>query len=153
MDLDQVLCEVVKEYSDVPGRVAEITYTPAEGYFVMASDLLKDVFSNIVGNSIKHSPRDKPLTIKIKVIKVRAQNVDHYAIMIEDNGPGITDDKKAEIFAYFERRERRMNKSGMGLGLVKTLVEDFGGQVWAEDRISGDSTGGVRFVVMLPVAQ
>ncbi len=41
---------------------------------------------------------------------------------------------------------------GMGLGLypVKSLVDSYGGQVWAEDRVKGDHAKGARFVVMLP---
>jgi signal transduction histidine kinase len=41
---------------------------------------------------------------------------------------------------------------GLGLYLVKTLVDSYGG-VWAEDRVPGDHTKGARFVVMLPAAE
>jgi signal transduction histidine kinase len=39
---------------------------------------------------------------------------------------------------------------GLGLYLVKTLVDSYGGRVWVEDRVPGDRTKGARFVVMLP---
>jgi signal transduction histidine kinase len=41
---------------------------------------------------------------------------------------------------------------GLGLYLVKTIVEDFGGKVRVEDRVPGDHTKGAKFVVMLPAA-
>ena len=42
---------------------------------------------------------------------------------------------------------------GLGLYLVKSLVESYGGRVWVEDRIAGDHTKGARFVVMLPAVE
>ena len=41
---------------------------------------------------------------------------------------------------------------GLGLYLVKSLVDSYGGSVWVEDRVPGDHTQGARFVVMLPAA-
>ncbi|WP_231845074.1 sensor histidine kinase [Methanocella paludicola] len=153
VDACAMLASVVGEYSDIPGRDITIHYTPSEGCYVMANDLLRDVFSNIVGNSVKHSPADRTLEIWVSVLKVRAEGVDHYTIFFEDNGPGISDMKKAEIFGRLEKKSRRSIISGLGLGLVKTLVDDYGGKVWAEDRVRGDYTQGTRFVVMLPAAR
>jgi signal transduction histidine kinase len=42
---------------------------------------------------------------------------------------------------------------GLGLYLVKSLAESYGGRVWVEDRVPGDHTQGAKFVVMLPVAE
>jgi signal transduction histidine kinase len=42
---------------------------------------------------------------------------------------------------------------GLGLYIVKTLVESYGGRVWVEDRVAGDHTKGARFVVMLPTVE
>jgi signal transduction histidine kinase len=72
----------------------------------------------------------------------------YYRVMVEDNGPGIPDDSKERIFNRMHLGSAR----GMGLGLylVKSLVDSYGGKVWAEDRIMGDHTQGARFVVMLP---
>jgi signal transduction histidine kinase len=42
---------------------------------------------------------------------------------------------------------------GLGLYLVKSLVDSYGGRVWIEDRVKDDHTKGARFVVMLPVAE
>jgi signal transduction histidine kinase len=150
IDICGMLNKVVEEFAHIPGREITIHYTPSEGCYVMANDLLRDVFSNIVGNSIKHSPVDRPLDIDIRVIKVRAQGVDNYTVIFEDNGPGISDAKKDELFARFEKKYKKKAVGGLGLGLVKTLVDDYGGKVWAEDRVKGDHAKGVRFVVMLP---
>ena len=71
-------------------------------------------------------------------------------ISIEDNGPGISDEVKEKLFARFSRGETKAKGKGLGLYLIKTLVEDFHGKVWVEDRVPGDHTKGAKFVVMLP---
>jgi len=153
IDVCAVLDRVIEEYAHIPNREITINYSLPEGCYVMANDLLRDVFSNIVGNSVKHSPPDKPLTIDIRAIKVRAQGKDFYTIIFEDNGPGISDPRKAEIFARYDKKYKKTAVSGLGLGLVKTLVDDYGGKVWAEDRVKGDYSKGIRFVIMLPAAE
>jgi signal transduction histidine kinase len=105
-----------------------------------------------MGNAVKHSPYNRPLSVSVRVIKTRGQNVDYIVTMVEDNGPGIPDEKKTEIFARFEKGKVRKYLSGLGLGLVKTLADDYNGKVWVEDRVPGDHMQGSRFVVMLPAA-
>ncbi len=73
--------------------------------------------------------------------------------MVEDNGPGIPDDFKGQIFHRILRGTTNAKGMGLGLYLVKSLVESYGGHVWVEDRITGDYTKGVRFVVMLPAVE
>ena len=59
---------------------------------------------------------------------------------------------KCRLFKKFQSGRTRAQDKGLGLYLVKALVEDFRGRVWVEDRIPGDHTKGARFVVMLPVS-
>jgi PAS domain S-box-containing protein len=101
MDLGAVLSEAVARYSKIPGRDVTINYRPATGRFVMANELLKDVFSNLLGNAIKHSPEEKPLVINIEVTNAREHDIDYYRTVIEDNGPGICGDNKEKLFQRF----------------------------------------------------
>ena len=78
---------------------------------------------------------------------------DHCMVTVEDNGPGIQDDLKDKIFNRFQRGETKASGKGLGLYLVKTLVNDFHGNVWVEDRVAGDYTKGSRFVVMIPALE
>jgi signal transduction histidine kinase len=145
LDVGQVLSEVMDEVRCMKeGRIA-IDYKPEAGRLVKANELLKDVFSNIVENSIKHSGGIKPLTIAVRVSTTGRG----HEVSIEDNGPGISDSRKGEIF---DRLSQKTPGTGLGLGLVKTLVESFGGHIRVEDRVEGDHSRGCRFIILLPDA-
>ncbi|WP_424359728.1 sensor histidine kinase [Methanocella sp. MCL-LM] len=58
-----------------------------------------------------------------------------------------------KIFERFSRGNTRAKGSGLGLYLVKTIVESHGGRVWVEDRMAGSSRQGSRFVVRLPAGE
>jgi two-component system phosphate regulon sensor histidine kinase PhoR len=152
IDLNDVLTSVRDEYLNVPGRDITIRYQPVPGRYVRANELIQDVFSNIVGNAVKHSAPGTALTIGIDVLKVQEQGIDYYVVSVEDNGPGITDMQKIELFSRTAPDGRRYLKSGLGLGLVRTLVDDFRGRVWVEDRVPGDYRQGSKFSVMIPAA-
>ena len=149
INIRDILYKLKSEYSNVPGRDITINYTPVLEYQVKANELLEDVFSNIISNAIKHSTG--PLIIDIRV--TNEQDIGYYKITIDDNGPGIPDDLKPKIFNRFTRGNSKAEGKGLGLYLAKTIVEDFHGKVWVEDRVPGDYKQGSRFVVMLPVAE
>ncbi len=151
MDLGKVLSEVKAEYQNIPGRDITIDYTPVTGYFVMANDMLIDVFSNLVGNAVKHSLN--PLLITMETTVVMFGGKKYYHTKVEDNGPGIPDEQKKNLFMDIKVGDSKAIRRGLGLKLVKTLVQIFHGKVWVEDRVSGDHTKGARFVVKLPAAE
>jgi signal transduction histidine kinase len=148
-DLGEILAEVKANYSHIPGRSIMINYTPAKKHFVMANELLMDVFSNIVENSIKHSRG--PIMVNIELTTKKNDAGTYDLISIEDNGPGIPDEQKRTVFMNFAQKKDKPTRRGFGLHLVKSLVEIFNGQVWVEDRVQGDHTKGSKFVVMLPI--
>jgi PAS domain S-box-containing protein len=151
MDIGKTLEDVIHIYANAPDRDVRINYTPVDGR-VMADELLVDIFSNLVVNAIKHSPCDRPLIIDITSSTTRKDERDYVKILIDDNGPGIPDDKKENVFGRFASGSNVTRGSGLGLYLVKSLVESYGGNVWVENRVPGDHTKGSRFVVMLPSA-
>jgi len=149
LDLGRILDEVKARYSQVPERSVTLNahYSHVRRYPVMANTLLVDVFENLIGNAIKHS--EGTLTIDIRLDSRKEGDAWYYAVTIEDNGPGIPDDMKANLFTRFRRGKTKAKGMGLGLFLVKMLVESFNGKIWMEDRIPGDFGKGSRFVVML----
>ena len=151
MDLGQILAEVQKNYLRTSGKENSIHYSPASGYLVMANELLYDVFSNLVNNAIKHTQVAPVIDISLR--KVYGDGRIFYQVAVEDNGPGIPDELKVKVFNRHLRGNTKAKGSGVGLYLVKTLVDSYSGRVWVEDRVSGDRSQGSRFVVMLPAIE
>jgi len=148
VDLGWLLEDVRSEFEHYPGREVKISYKTSIKKYVMAGDLLRDVFTNLISNSIKHSTG--PVEISIVLNKVFEAGREHYKVWVEDDGPGIPDELKSKLFQRKMRGRTKTTGSGLGLYLVKKLVEDLNGRVWVEDRVPGDPSKGARFVVLLP---
>jgi signal transduction histidine kinase len=150
VDLGWTIEDVVQSFKDHPGKEVKINYKPQLQRMVLASDLLSDVFTNLIGNAIKHS--DGAVTVDVSIGKTFEEGREYYLVAVEDDGPGVPDEAKKRIFSRLQRGKTRASGSGLGLFLVKSLVEDYGGRVWVEDRVAGDHSKGAKFLVMLPVA-
>jgi signal transduction histidine kinase len=149
MDVRATLEEVIARHSHLPGRDVIINNRASKVCTVMANDLLKDVFSNIVGNAIKHS--EGPVTIDVGLEMIEQSDSRKCCrVTIDDNGPGIPDEVKGKIFTRFQRGQTKASGKGLGLYLVRTLTESYGGCVRVEDRVPGDNTKGARFVIEIP---
>ncbi len=108
---------------------------------------LAQVFLNLLNNAAKYSNRGGHIYISVE------QHESDVAVSIKDTGIGISSDQLAHIFEMFTQVDRSLEKSqgglGIGLTLVKRLVEMHGGSV--EARSEGPGKGS-EFVVRLPVA-
>ncbi len=153
MDAGQALDDAVGEFSYKNNREIRISYTPLKGCQVMANDLLKDVYSNIIGNSVRHSSPDQPLFICISTERKRIEGIEYYTVSIEDNGPGICDERKESVFERIDLYKNNKLSSGLGLGLVKALLDFYHGKIWIEDRIPGDYRQGCKFIVAIPAIE
>jgi signal transduction histidine kinase len=100
---------------------------------VMANEMLSSAFRNILNNAVQHC--DKP-TPRVDVVMTRRD--DTALITIADNGPGVPDEQKEEIFGKGQRGTDSTG-TGIGLYLVHALVTQFGGDVWVEDRKTSET--------------
>ncbi|MCD1294757.1 hypothetical protein CUJ83_07060 [Methanocella sp. CWC-04] len=150
VDIGKMIEEVRDEYQNNPWKkvIINLNFAPKTGYFVCANYLLKDAISNIVGNAVKHSIGD--VCIDIYLNKTYEDSDQYYKLTIDDNGPGIPDELKEKVFRRLERGMSKVKGTGLGLYLVRMLVEYFNGKIWVEDRIPGNYGMGSRFVLMLP---
>lgn len=152
MDLGEIL-ERVRSYYTRLQCGGHINYQPVSDCKVMANGLLFDVFSNLVGNAIKHSIEKGHPEVTIRLDKVREIGKVYCRVAVEDMGPGIPDELKTQVFNRLRRGHTKAMGKGIGLYLVKSLVESYDGKVWVEDRVPGDHTKGTRFVVLLPAVE
>jgi PAS domain S-box-containing protein len=112
----------------------------------LRSDRLKlyQIFSNLVGNSIKYREPTRPLMVAVDVRRLDDNR--SVAITVSDNGVGIPSDKFEAVFRPFQRAHTgQVEGSGIGLATVKKLVEKLGGEV----TISNSSPAGTTITVVL----
>lgn len=105
-----------------------------ESVMVIAdAEQIKRVINNIIGNSLKYMDKKHGL-INIRILDVG----DFVQIEIEDNGKGIGARELPYIFDRFYRTDSSRNSSkggsGIGLSIVKKIVEDHGGKIWATSK-------------------
>ena len=119
--------------------------------FVQANKLLQEVFDNVLINAIKYN--DKSL-IEILVNVSRETKEDQKYLRFEfvDNGIGIHDERKEIIFKRGYTESKGQKGMGLGLSLVKKILESLNGEIWVENRIENDYTQGSKFVILIPEA-
>lgn len=93
--------------------------------FVIADELIENIFSNFIENSINHS-NCKNIEISIE------EEDDYYIVRIKDDGKGISDDVAKRIFELGVKG-RNSKGSGLGLHLSKIIVEGYGGKIFLKD--------------------
>ena len=152
IDLCKVLRDLKTSYETAGPRDVTINVNAPPDCIVSANELVNDIFTNLIGNSIKHSSPEKPVIIDIRADQIKEKEIDYLRVTVEDNGPGIPNWLKDKIFMRFQRGDTKAHGKGLGLFIVRALVDDFGGKVWVEDRVPGNSGKGARFVVVLPAA-
>jgi len=102
---------------------------------VVANEMLSSVFRNLLNNAVQHN--DKP-TPRVSVsVEPSPETV---TVRVADNGPGIPDGRKADVFG---KGEKGLESPGTGIGLylVQQLVTGYGGEVWVTDSDPQSRTG------------
>jgi light-regulated signal transduction histidine kinase (bacteriophytochrome) len=99
---------------------------------------LIQIFHNLIGNALKYHKEDTPPIITIKVTEYEKK----WLFKIKDNGIGIENEYLEKIFIIFQRLHTKNEYSGNGVGLaiVKKLIENLNGTIWVESELDKGST-------------
>ncbi|NJL02919.1 MAG: HAMP domain-containing protein [Spirulinaceae cyanobacterium RM2_2_10] len=137
------VADMARQYSDRP---IHLEVTEPSPIAIADPNRLKQVLINLIDNAVKYSAAGKPVTFKVGTNEQCAE------IQICDQGVGIPLSHQARIFERFYRvddtRCRSTGGVGLGLSIVKTLIEGMGGNVSVRSRPGTGST----FIVTLPLA-
>lgn len=170
IDLSGVLTSVTDIFRDIlseDSRRIRLVVEPQlqEGAYVVRGDdgRLGQVLTNLVDNALSFSPEGGTVTVRMRLASP------HVEIAVEDEGPGIPEDRLQIIFDRFytdrpATEAQRGKNSGLGLSISREIVKSHGGEIWAENiyaegaRPSAVAKGtkavkpcGARFVVRLPM--
>ncbi len=118
-------------------------------FFIKANDLIIDVFENILINSFTHNS-NVFIEITINLSIEQKNSINWIKIEFSDNGIGLRDDRKETIFQRGSAEDKYEKRIGLGLSLVKKIIDSYKGQIWVEDRIKGDYSKGSNFIILIP---
>ena len=104
------------------------------------SKAVSEVVYNLIDNAAKYSPKNSTIRIEAK------RAADKIQISLEDEGKGVSETEREQIFRKFYRADKSVKGFGMGLAIVRGIVEAHGGKIWVE---AGKK--GARFVFDLPI--
>jgi len=105
-------------------------------------DRIMQVLSNLLGNALKFTPKHGEVKIEVRSVNSRTLE-----ISVSDSGPGVPDAMRSSIFERYSQLEKKDNRGlGLGLYIVKKIMDAHQGKVWVESHVGQGS----RFVFILP---
>lgn len=143
VNVDELVRELVETYPNLHADHATIRIEGTLPVVWASESLLTQCFSNLLGNAVKFVPPGRR-----PVITVRADAGENSArIWVEDNGIGIPEEARPRIFGMFQKVDHRYEGTGIGLAIVRKVVDRMGGKIGFES-VEGQ---GSRFWVDLQI--
>jgi len=139
---------LVEEVVDLLAPPPEVVFQVGPGLPVLETERLplQQVLMNLIGNAVKYARVAEPR------VEVAAEDRgDAWELRVSDNGPGIAPEYHDRIFGIFQTLQSRdeVEGTGIGLSIVKKVVESRGGRVWVES----EEGAGATFHVLWPKAR
>ncbi len=116
---------------------------------ILGNELLIDIFDNLLHNAVKFNDDENEVEIEVKLSKIQENDSLFIKFEFLDHGIGVPDKNKEYLFERSYNKDISKRSMGLGLSLVKKIVEKFDGKIWVEDRVKGDFSKGGNFIVML----
>jgi PAS domain S-box-containing protein len=133
IELHQVISQVM-EILHVPDNI-EIVIKRKLPKVIANETRMQQLFQNLLSNAIRYNDKEKG---KIEVDFSRKDGM--YLFWIKDNGIGIEEAYLEKIFGMFQRLENDESSSGVGLSIVKRVIEQYGGTIWVESELGKGTT-------------
>lgn len=146
LDFNALVISLVKNYRSIAEKKSiEIDYQTTGAMLIKADKLyLSRVIENLLSNAIKFSADHKKVFVQLELLD------HHIQLTIRDEGPGISEEDQAKLFQRFQKLTARPtggeSSTGLGLFIVKTILEKLGGNIECQS-VLGE---GASFIVRLP---
>ncbi|MBI3258947.1 MAG: HAMP domain-containing histidine kinase [Ignavibacteriae bacterium] len=147
-DIVSLVEDISKEYLMRATEKKQMLEFESDGACTVLADeqCMRQIFDNLISNAIKYSPQEKRINISVMPSAKKVK------VAIADQGLGLSTEDKALMFRDFQKLSSKPtggeSSTGLGLSVVKHLVELHGGKVWAESEGKGM---GSTFFVELPL--
>lgn len=127
------------------------TYNISDEYLLGDTVRLNQIFTNILSNSIKFTPRGGKLKLEIKQLTLAPTGYGHFRFVFSDNGIGMDQEFLPHLFTPFERSQTSNTDSiegtGLGMAITKNIVDLMGGTI----EVTSAASSGTTFTVTLPL--
>ena len=135
VDLNHLVNHLIKELSKsypeskilIEGQLPTITINETKAI---------QIFQNILDNACKYRDPKRQSQIKIRCLNI----LGFYEFQIEDNGIGIEKKYAAQVFQIFQKLNNNKESNGVGMSIVKKIIESYGGKIWFESEIGKGTT-------------
>ncbi len=140
VDIAEIVERLVVENSHAANKKQqEIIFTVDKDYEIEADPRwIREAIDNLISNAIKYSPKKKKIYVSI------TGNNNYLQIRVKDEGPGLTSDDMKNLFNKFQRLSAKPtggeSSTGLGLSIVKEIVNLHNGKIWAESEFGNGST-------------
>lgn len=148
INLKEILDELYEHFiNSANAKYLNLQFNLDNDVFVLADlSKFKRVLENIISNAIKFSPENKNISVNI------SNNHDYSIISVKDEGPGFTEEDKSKLFKKFTKLSARPtageSSSGLGLSIVKSLLEVMNGRI----ELESESGKGAEFKIFIKKA-
>ena len=153
IDLSHVINSVVEDFNidllnsnkNIKIQISQTNLNGSKLNVLGVESKLEQILANLLDNAISFSPPNSQIFIQCGIKKKKAQ------LIIEDQGPGFNENNIDKVFNrfYSNRPENFGEHSGLGLNIVKNIIEQHGGSI-AASNLSGNNKG-ARIEVLLPI--
>ena len=136
------IAELMRQAHELLAPLAErksihLEWEVPDQHLIVSADAnqLHRVFSNLVGNAIKFTPAGGVVSVRVEV------SGDELRFSVSDNGPGIAAEQLPHVFdRFWQGRQGDRRGAGLGLSIVRGIVEAHGGRIWVESRLGNGTT-------------
>jgi len=94
------------------------------------------IFQNILDNACKYRDPNRDSKIEIRCLNIFG----FFEFQIEDNGIGIEKKHESRVFEIFQKLNNNQDSNGVGMSIVKKIIDNYGGKIWFESEVGQGTT-------------
>jgi two-component system, sensor histidine kinase and response regulator len=140
----QALCYDYHPRAEAKNITIHFDTTDNEAMIVADEQLLQQVIDNLLSNAVKYSPPDKNVWVSVGVGEDATTSAKTFRVIIKDEGPGLSQEDHGQLFGRFTKLTARPtageDSTGLGLSIVKSMMEQMNGLVWCETELGKGAT-------------
>ena len=143
--LGQVI-ETQRPHATAKQQTIHLQTEPTPATAILDPGVILQILENLVSNAVKYSPPSKEMFVRLKKLPNAVR------VEVQDEGPGLCAEDQKKLFGKFARLSAKPtggeHSTGLGLSIVKKMVEAMNGKVWCESELGRGAT----FIVEFPAA-